>query len=309
MNVVEMERKSLHRVLVTGANGFVGSTIVKYLESSGYSVFPVVRLGSDISRIKSLDSKIEFCSEDLWTDLLERIQPHTVIFADWAGVSAHWRDDESQKLNVLRWVSLSKACVRIGVGKLIALGSQAELGNSQIGATEQSPFRPTTKYGLAKSEAFQEILKVTNGGPTLFTWVRLFSVYGPLDNRNWVVPSVLRAISDRKSIQLTACTQYWNFLHVKDLSRLVDMLLEMKSPPVLLHAANFQSLTLREYLEQLADLAGGREFLGFGILDDPIKSQIQLMPSTTLASSLGWNPEIDWLTGCSELIDSLGLAR
>jgi len=309
MSSMEQETKSSHKLLVTGANGFVGSAIVNFLEISGYSVIPVVRPGSNTSRINSIKSNIEYCSEFMWSDLIKRFEPNTVILADWAGVSAQSRDNPDQKLNVPRWVALSESCVKVGVERLIALGSQAELGTSQLRATEQTPFNPSTSYGLAKKEAFQNILEVTRGGPTLFTWIRLFSVYGPLDSRNWVVPSVIRAMAEKKSIDLTACTQSWNFLHVEDLARLIDILISIKSPPLLIHAANKQSLQLREYLEGLADLVGGREYLKFGALDDPFKSAVQLLPDTTLAASLGWVPKIDWLTGCQELINNLELAK
>lgn len=309
MNLKKEENNSSHKVLVTGANGFVGSAIVKFLESLDYLVIPVVRPGSNISRIGSIKSHIEFCSEHIWSDLIEKLQPNTVILADWAGVSAQTRDDPDQKLNVPRWVALSKACVKVGTARLIALGSQAELGTSQIGATEQNQFNPSTSYGVAKKVAFQEMLEVTKIGSTQFTWVRLFSVYGPLDNRNWVVPSVIRAITERKPIELTPCAQSWNFLHVDDLTRLIEILISMKSPPLLIHAANTQSLKLREYLEELADLVDGREFLKFGALERPAHSVVQLLPDTTLATSLGWVPQIDWHIGCLELVKSLGSAK
>jgi nucleoside-diphosphate-sugar epimerase len=306
---MKQEIKSSHRVLVTGANGFVGSAIVNFLGNMGYSVIPVVRPGSDFSRIDTIKSNIEFCSEFLWPELVERLKPDTVILADWDGVSAQSRNNPDQKLNIPRWVNLTETCVKVGVGRLIALGSQAELGNSQIGATEQSPFNPSTSYGFAKKQAFQDISMITRGGPTLFTWIRLFSVYGPFDNRNWVVPSVLRAIAEKKSIELTACTQSWNLLHVKDLIQLIDILISVKSPPLIIHAADTKSLELRKYLEILAGLVDGREYLKFGALDDPAKSAVQLHPDTKLASSLGWVPKVDWLSGCQELLNNLGFTR
>jgi nucleoside-diphosphate-sugar epimerase len=309
MSSAEQEINSSNKVIVTGANGFVGSAIVNFLENSGYLVIPVVRPGSNVSRIDAIKSNIEFCSEFMWSDLVERLKPDTVILADWAGVSAQSRNNPDQKLNIPRWVELSETCVKVGVGRLIALGSQAELGTSQIGATELSPFNPSTNYGFAKKEAFRKISMITKDGPTLFTWIRLFSVYGPLDNRNWVVPSVLRAIADKKSIELTACTQSWNFLHVRDLTRLIDVLISVKSPPLIIHAADTQSFELRKYLESLADLVDGRHYLKFGALDDPAKSAVQLLPDTTLASSLGWVPKVDWLSGCQELINNLGFTK
>ncbi len=309
MNLTNQENNSSHKVLVTGANGFVGSAIVKFLESLGYLVIPVVRPGSNISRIDSIKSHIEFSSEHIWPNLIVKLQPNTVILADWAGVSAQTRDDPNQKLNVPRWVALSEACVKVGTARLIALGSQAELGTSQIGATEQNPFNPSTSYGVAKKVAFQKMLEVTKIGFTQFTWARLFSVYGPLDNRNWVVPSVLRAIAEKKSIELTPCTQSWNFLHVDDLTRLIELLTSINSPPSIIHAANTQSLILRKYLEELADLVDGREFLKFGALEYPKNSVVQLLPDTKLATSLGWVPRVDWLSGCQELVNNIRFTK
>ena len=54
-----------------------------------------------------------------------------------------------------------------------------------------------------------------------FLWLRLFDVYGPLDNKNWLLPNFMQCYSKSVKIKLLNPNRYWNFIHIDDLVKIV----------------------------------------------------------------------------------------
>lgn len=291
-------------VLITGANGFVGSWATKIYAAHGYSVIALVRPNRDLSRLVGVDFQIEVVEESHWPGLISQIKPEVVVLCDWSGVAGKSKNDELQFENVNRWEGIAKAAHVAGVRLLIALGSQAELGQSQLNASESYPMMPVTKYGLAKVQAFQSLSHILKISPTKFCWVRVFSVYGPDISGDWVIPQTISAIREKRVIALTSCEQEWNFLYVTDLIELLIIISQLENPPTLIHAAAHESLPLKTYLTILGELAHGTNFLAFGKNDSISSEPVSLRPNTQLARSIGWEPKIDWSAGISEVLSS-----
>ncbi len=53
------------KILLTGANGFVGSHLARVLVEEGAEVHAVVRPGADLSRIAELKSSVHLLQADL----------------------------------------------------------------------------------------------------------------------------------------------------------------------------------------------------------------------------------------------------
>jgi nucleoside-diphosphate-sugar epimerase len=294
-------------ILITGANGFIGSWAVKTFATLEYPVIALVRPDSNLARLVEWRQQTLVADEKSWPGVISRIEPEIVILGDWAGVAGNLRDDELQAENVTRWELIAQACKDAAVGRLIGLGSQAELGDFQLDATESHPLSPQTKYGLAKVEALYSLNEILNGSSTKLTWVRLFSVYGPDINLSWIIPQAITAIRQKKQIDLTSCEQEWNFLHVKDLMELLVKITQLDNPPPIIHAADHESRPLRDYLITLGELAGGSEFLGFGNLDPYSSKPVSLRPNTDLSKSIGWVPKTDWSSGIEEILNAITL--
>jgi nucleoside-diphosphate-sugar epimerase len=298
-----MSKNSPRRVvLISGANGFVGSWATKIYAENGYSVIALVRPNGDLSKLEGVNLQLEIAEETQWPDVIQKIKPEIVVLCDWSGVAGKSKNDDFQFENVTRWEGVAKASHVAGVGLLIALGSQAELGEVQLDATENYPMNPVTKYGMAKVQALQTLNTVLKDSHTKLCWVRVFSVYGSDIGGDWVIPQTIRAIQQKKEIGLTSCEQEWNFLHVTDLIELLIKLSRLENPPAVIHA--HRGLPLKTYLSILGELANGTEFLLFGKKVSGFGKPVNLRPNTNLAKSLGWEPKIDWRTGINEVLNT-----
>ena len=168
------------RVLVTGANGFVGSTLCPQLESKGHQVVRAVR------RIPSQSSQqwVNVGDIDAQTDWMPTLEGVDVVVHLAARV--HVMHDTAadplaafREVNVLGTKRLVEQCIQAGVKRLIYLSSIKVNGEQTAPGhpfTEQTPVNTQSPYGISKLEA-EDVLRNQTGIETVV--VRPPLVYGP----------------------------------------------------------------------------------------------------------------------------------
>lgn len=165
-------------ILVTGASGFIGRSLVEALARRGYAVRAAAR---DPSSVPARDGVTPVTLPDLaapveWKGLLEGAR-HVVHLAGIAHSPGLLVDDVYRRINATAVGELALAAARAGVERLLFVSSvRAQAGLSADHAlTEQDTPRPTDAYGRSKLEA--ERLIAASGAP--FTILRPAVVYGP----------------------------------------------------------------------------------------------------------------------------------
>ena len=82
-------------ILVTGANGFLGSWLVSLLEQKGYFWHGLCQENSDLTRLINLpESKISCDKIELWTNFILRSKPKIIVSCDWEGVGNNLRNEK-----------------------------------------------------------------------------------------------------------------------------------------------------------------------------------------------------------------------
>jgi UDP-glucose 4-epimerase len=159
------------KILITGANGFVGRALLETLAKTGYSVVGITR--KDISNI---DERTD------WSSLLKDVD--VVIHA---AARVHMMQDASQnplleyrKTNTQGTLKLLKDSIAANVKKFIFISSIKVNGEftKDKHFSEEDKYIPEDPYGLSKWEAEQGIIELTKNTTTKFTIVRLPLVYG-----------------------------------------------------------------------------------------------------------------------------------
>lgn len=187
-------------ILLSGATGFVGQALRRYLQNYNFQVQCLTRshLANSNAVISSLPK--------------EPIIVHTA----WAGVLGSQRNLDLQDSNLDISKNILLIAERLGAKALIAFGSQAEYGNPNKIVAEDDMLHPTTLYGKRKLECFQLFSEGCSKVGIPVIWLRLFDPYGPGDNPAWFMPYVIRSALSDISPQLTKCEQFWDYIYIDD---------------------------------------------------------------------------------------------
>ena len=198
------------KVVVTGASGFVGTTLVKRLSSDRYKVSAAVRRKDYLA-----PAHVEVISGDLavdrdWTRDLRETDCIVHLAA-----RVHVRHDQSadalgeyRHVNVDGTANLARCAAMAGVRRFVYLSSIKVNGESGR-FTEEDPARPADPYAQSKHEAEIVLRRTATEGGMEYVVIRPPLVYGPGVQANFRtlmravasgVPLPFGGVSNRRSL-------------------------------------------------------------------------------------------------------------
>lgn len=161
------------KILVTGANGYIGTGVIKALLRKKLEVVATDFITDDIDSNTTKIAGNIFEIEDPYNYFK---QPDVVLHLAWRNSFVHNSETHLQDLpNHLSFLSkLSES----GIKKIVALGTMHEIGFWEGRIKEDTPCNPMSLYGISKNalrEAAELICKKNN---TLFQWIRGYYIVG-----------------------------------------------------------------------------------------------------------------------------------
>ena len=171
-------------VLVTGATGAVGPSVVWALHLAGYRIRT---LSLDPIHLGILPDGVEFLSGDITDSAAAQSAMEGVEVVIHLAALLHITNppptllEKYEKINVGGTANVVKAAVEAGVKRLVFFSTIAVYGNSndQI-LTEDTPAKPDTFYARTKLAAERIVLDAKRAdGQPLGTVLRFASIYGP----------------------------------------------------------------------------------------------------------------------------------
>lgn len=171
-------------VLITGANGFIGSHIVDRMLQEGYHVRGLVRKSSDLSLLQDMDIELIYGDVTEPKSLEDAVKGANVVIHN-AGLASDWGPLELfMKINYAGTRSLAIAAEQAGVQRFVLLSSVAIHG---FGATkvmdENSPINTQGfHYSISKWEAEKWLIDFGKSSKMEVTAIRPGNVFGPKDH-------------------------------------------------------------------------------------------------------------------------------
>ncbi|PIS11510.1 MAG: dihydroflavonol 4-reductase [Bdellovibrio sp. CG10_big_fil_rev_8_21_14_0_10_47_8] len=119
------------RVLVTGANGFLGSWVVRRLIQEGNHVFPLIRKSSNLSELDGIVADYRYGDVTDLHSLLDAFHGIDTVF-HLAGLIAYKKSERTrmENINVGGTANVLEACRANSVRKLVYLSSVVAVGAS-----------------------------------------------------------------------------------------------------------------------------------------------------------------------------------
>lgn len=302
-------------LIVTGASGFVGARVVRLALERGHPVTAVVGPTSNVERLAPLGGEIQLVRVDITDrtalrDLVLATRPAACVHLAAAGAVV--REDELDTLlatNALAPAVLAQALARAGCRRLVTAGSSSEYGTVAGPMDESMACDPDDYYGVAKLAGglLARIAGARYGLETVHA--RLFSVYGPGEDRRRLVASVIDALLAGRPIALTPGEQVRDFVYVDDVA---EALLDATARPGLdgltLNLGTGIQTTVRRLCQTVAELTGGRDLLAFGELPYRNGERFQWRAGTNRAEqALGWRARTPLRLGLERTVEAARL--
>jgi len=207
------------RVLVTGATGLIGTSLVQRLTMLGSEVGAVVRPGA----VPPTGPGISLLTADLRDaqaveTVVRDFQPTCIVSA--AMPTGHARTAAQRRasleVGLVGTALLLDLAVEIGSRRFVQVGSSLEYGSRDRPLREDDPLEPSTFRGAVKAAASVLCLQRARAGDLSAIVVRPFSVYGPWERNGRLVPAALRAALDGSTLALTVNDSVRDFVFVDD---------------------------------------------------------------------------------------------
>lgn len=178
------------KVLVTGANGFLGSWLVRRLLQEGHQVFSLVRKTSDLSELEGVNTEYRYGDVTDLHSLLAAFEGIDTVF-HLAGLIAYKKTDREkmEKINVGGTKNVIEACRALRVRKLVHLSSVVAVGagfNPSQVLNEESEYNIhhlNLGYFETKREAEELVVQACQKKLVDAVILNPSTIYGPGDAR------------------------------------------------------------------------------------------------------------------------------
>ena len=224
----------LRRVVVTGANGFIGNHVCRRLVESGKEVTACIRAQADASLLASIPGRLRVHRiPSVGGDAdLARVFSSADAVIHLAGRAHVMREtvaaplNEFRKVNVGGTETLASLATQQGVKRFIYMSSIKVNGE----ATNGHPFRAddppgySDPYGQSKWEAEERLRQIATGTDMQWVVVRPPLVYGPGVRGNFL--TLLRSVFRRLPLPLGSLHNRRSMVSVFNLSDFVCLLLD-----------------------------------------------------------------------------------
>ena len=256
----------MSHIFLTGAGGFVGRQVLKSLRAAGHRVTVALRPGGGLPEGYEADGVIETAdlfaeTDDFWAGRLRGVD--AAIHAAWYVEPGKYLDSPRNLDCVTGTLALARGAVAAGVGHFIGIGTCMEYRLPSDHLDISQPLEPATLYAAAKLSLFHMLGAYLARTDTAFSWCRLFYLHGEGEYPQRLVPYVRTRLQAGEVVKLSAGTQLRDFLDVAEAGRQVASVVETRQPGPI-NICSGQAITIRAFVEAIADEYGRRDLLEFG---------------------------------------------
>jgi nucleoside-diphosphate-sugar epimerase len=299
------------RVLVTGAAGFVGASLVRALLRRRARVCALLRPGSRPWRLAGVADgirsfEVDLCDGAGLARAVASAAPRYAIHL--AAGRTHPANPEERlaalRTDVLGTANLLEALAPLRWDRLVHVGSSLEYGPRDEPLCETMELEPTTARGASKAAATLLCRQYARAYDRPVTVLRPFSVYGPWESGERLVPTLIRAALTDGRITLTRPGIRRDFVFVEDVAE--ACLLALGAEDAVGHTINVGSGVQRSN-EEVADLVASVTGRHLEVADAqfpsrPADTACWVADREKACRVLGWEPRHELALGLERTV-------
>ena len=252
------------KILVTGANGYLGQGIVRSILNNGHCVvatdfntqFVDERAERIACNLFEVDNPYSFFGE-----------PDVLLHLAWRDGFVHYSSAHIEDLP--KHYAFIKKMVDGGIQQVAVMGSMHEIGFFEGSINESTPCHPTTPYGIAKNalrDLTQMLCKQKN---IVFQWLRGYYIVGNSKFGSSIFSKITAAVDEGKTeFPFTLGQNQYDFIDYRDFCAQVAAVVGQKNEQGIINICSGKPEKLADRVERFIKENDYRIKLQYGAFPD-----------------------------------------
>lgn len=205
------------KVLITGANGYIGRHVVTAALNKGMTV-----LAADFD-FDEVDDRVIQVTHSIFSDddddLFEKLgSPDVIIHLAWRNGFVH--NSETHIEDLANHYHFLQRMVDNGVKQIAVMGTMHEIGYHEGAIDEQTPTNPQSLYGIAKNALRDILFNITQNTETVVQWLRAYYIVGDDARGSSIFAKLVQAEHEGKeTFPFTTGKNKFDFINIDVLAK------------------------------------------------------------------------------------------
>lgn len=255
------------KVLVTGANGYIGRHVVAALLDHGVHV-----IACDL-KTEGVDERAERRDVDLFAMPLDRVfqelgEPDVCLHMAWRNGFIH--NAPSHVGDLSAHYKFLTAMIDGGLRQLAVMGTMHEIGYWEGAIDENTPCNPISLYGIAKDTLRRSLLLYTQqNGNCILQWLRCYYIVGDDMKSHSIFGKLLQAAAaGQTTFPFTKGTNKYDFISIDDLAQMIVAVVRQNQVAGVINCCSGQPISLAERVQRFIDENRLNLVLDYGAFPD-----------------------------------------
>jgi nucleoside-diphosphate-sugar epimerase len=277
------------KILIVG-NGFIGSSIIKRLESEDHEILC-------FSRRHNLEITSQQIIGDIFNfdEFIKTLnwKPQVIIHTAWVTAHNIYTNDTSNYKYAEFTSNLARVISQKSVEHLVILGSCAEYGyQSSVSTAGITQLQPNNVYSEQKVVAFNSALNSLFGTTVRLTWARIFQPYGLNQDKARLIPYLIDSIRSGRQVELRDTNSVLDWVTTRDIASAMSWIITHDTPTEVDIGTSFGYTNL-QLLQKLEVILGNSNQLTRITEQSKIGNSVMQVGKDSPLFVSGWLPNDD----------------